>query len=73
MSDGQLAYIGPRGGKYLPFSFERTINMADIEISEEVFIVSKEIAEAYETEGQLGDGNRHRREDRVIRIVKEVV
>lgn len=47
--------------------------MADIEISEEVFIVSKEIAEGYETEGQLGDGNRHRREDRVIRIVKEVV
>jgi hypothetical protein len=48
VSNGQLAYVGKTaGGKYLPFSFERTINTADIEISEEMFIVSKETAEAY--------------------------
>ena len=32
VSNGQLAYVGKTaGGKYLPFSFERTINTADIE------------------------------------------
>ena len=47
VSNGQLAYVGKTaGGKYLPFNFERTIT-ADIEISEEMFIVSKETAEAY--------------------------
>jgi hypothetical protein len=57
VSNGQLAYVGKTaGGKYLPFSFERTINTADIEISEEVFIVSKETAEAYRKDSTRPEG-----------------
>src|ERR1022692_4226946 len=48
VANGQLAYVGKTaGGKYHPFNFERTINSADIEISEEMFIITKETAEAY--------------------------
>ena len=48
VSNGQLAYVGKTaGGKYHPFSFERTISTADVEISEEMFIITKETAEAY--------------------------
>jgi len=48
VSNGQLAYVGKTpGGKYHPFSFERTISTADVEISEEMFVITKEIAEAY--------------------------
>ena len=42
-SNGQLAYVGKTAsGKYHPFSFERTINTTDVEISEEMFIITKE-------------------------------
>ncbi len=48
VSNGQLAYVGKTaGGKYHPFNFERTISTADVEISEEMFIITKETAEAY--------------------------
>jgi hypothetical protein len=48
VSNGQLAYVGKTsGGKYHPFSFERTISTVDVEISEEMFIITKETAEAY--------------------------
>jgi hypothetical protein len=48
VSNGQLAYVGKApSGRYHPFSFERTINTADVEISEEMFIITKETAEAY--------------------------
>ena len=48
VSNGQLAYVGKTpGGKYHPFSFERTINTTDVEISDEMFIITKETAEAY--------------------------
>jgi len=38
------------GGKYHPFSFGRTISTGDVEISEEMFIITKETAEAYRNE-----------------------
>lgn len=48
VSNSQLAYVGKAAnGKYHPFYFERSVNAADIEISEEMFIITKEIAEAY--------------------------
>jgi hypothetical protein len=48
VSNGQLAYVGKAAsGKYHPFSFERTISAVDVEISEEMFIITKETAEAY--------------------------
>jgi hypothetical protein len=49
VSNGQLAYVGKTGsGKYHPFNFKRSITAFDIEISEEMFIITKENAEAYE-------------------------
>jgi hypothetical protein len=51
ISNGQLAYVGKTtGGKYYPFNFERTVGTADIEISEEMYIITKETAEAYRKE-----------------------
>jgi hypothetical protein len=48
VSNGQLAYVGKSAsGKYYPFSFERSISAADVEISEEIFIITKETADAY--------------------------
>lgn len=49
VSNGQLAYVGKTGsGKYHPFNFKRTITAFDVEISEEMYIITKENAEAYE-------------------------
>ena len=49
VTNGQLAYVGKTGsGKYHPFNFKRTITAFDVEISEEMFIITKENAEAYE-------------------------
>ena len=49
VSNGQLAYVGKTGsGRYHPFNFKRTITAFDVEISEEMFIITKESAEAYE-------------------------
>jgi hypothetical protein len=49
VSNGQLAYVGKTGGgKYHPFNFKRTITAFDVEISEEMYIITKESAEAYE-------------------------
>ena len=51
VSNGQLAYVGKTaGGKYHPFSFERTISTTDIEISEEMYIITKDTADAYRKE-----------------------
>jgi hypothetical protein len=51
VSNGQLAYIGKTAvGRYHPFNFERTIAASDVEISDEMFIITKEIAEAYRRE-----------------------
>jgi len=49
VSNGQLAYVGKTGsGKYHPFTFKRTITAFDVEISEEMYIITKESADAYE-------------------------
>jgi hypothetical protein len=49
VSNGQLAYVGKTGsGKYHPFNFKRTITAFDVEISEDMYIITKESAEAYE-------------------------
>lgn len=48
VANGQLAYVGKTpAGKYQPFNFERTLNAADIEISDEMFVITKETADAY--------------------------
>lgn len=58
VSNGQLAYVGKTAsGKYHPFSFERTISTADVEISEEMFIITKETAEAYRSDATRPTGS----------------
>jgi hypothetical protein len=57
VTNGQLADVGKTAaGKYHPFSFGRTINTADVEISEEMFIITKETAEAYRNEPAGSEG-----------------
>jgi hypothetical protein len=52
VANGQLAYVGKTGsGKYHPFNFKRTISALDVEISEDMYIITKESAEAFESAG----------------------
>jgi hypothetical protein len=47
-SNGLLAYVGKTGsGDYKPFVFNQALMTSDIEFSEEMFLVTKETAEAY--------------------------
>jgi hypothetical protein len=48
VKDGILAYVGKTGdAKYEPFQHQCTISSTDIEISDDVFIITQETAEAY--------------------------
>ncbi|MBV6627856.1 MAG: ATP-binding protein [Rivularia sp. (in: Bacteria)] len=48
VKDGTLAYVGKTGdAKYEPFQHQCTIISTDIEISDDVFIITQETAEAY--------------------------
>src|SRR6266404_5410227 len=48
VSNGLLAYIGKTGsGDYKPFVFNQALMTADIEFSEEMFLITRETAEAY--------------------------
>lgn len=48
VSNGQIAYVGKApNGKYLPFNFERPLSAFDVEISDEMFILAKQTADAY--------------------------
>jgi hypothetical protein len=44
---GQLAFVGKDGGEYEPFLYKSDLRAADVEISDDVFIIKKETAEAY--------------------------
>ncbi|MDQ3256371.1 MAG: ATP-binding protein, partial [Acidobacteriota bacterium] len=49
VSGGQLAYFSKTAsGDYEPFHYNKSISPNDVEISDDVFIISKEEAEAYE-------------------------
>ena len=47
MCEGILAYVGKASGDYDPLLFRRTVTLDDVELSEDVYIVTKETAEAY--------------------------
>jgi len=48
VSNGLLAYIGKSGsGDYKPFVFNQALMTGDIEFSDEMFLITKETAEAY--------------------------
>jgi hypothetical protein len=49
VADGLLAYVGKGlDGKYVPFMFERSLDPADVDISDEAFILTRETALAYQ-------------------------
>jgi hypothetical protein len=48
VESGQLAYVAKSPtGKYQVFNFERSVSAADIEISEDIYVITRETAEAY--------------------------
>ena len=48
---GLLAYVvKERSGKYAPFFFRQPLNEIDLEISDDVFLITKDAAEAYVTQ-----------------------
>jgi hypothetical protein len=48
VGNGLLAYVGKSGnGDYKPFAFNQAIMTSDIEFSDEMFLITKETAEAY--------------------------
>jgi hypothetical protein len=48
VSNGQIGYVGRLPGeRYRPFTFGVTLSAPDVEISDEMFIVTAETAEAY--------------------------
>lgn len=48
VANGLLAYVGKTGkGDYKPFCFNSVVMTGDIEFSEEMFLITKETAEAY--------------------------
>ena len=49
VKDGTLAYIGKSNNGYQPFYFQCDLSVRDVEISEDMFIITKETAEAYQT------------------------
>jgi hypothetical protein len=53
VSGGQIAYIGKTaGGEYEPFHYNKSISPNDVEISDDMFIITKETAENYERQRQ---------------------
>jgi hypothetical protein len=55
VSGGLLAYVGKLPGeRYRPFNFERTLSASDVEISDEMFIITSETAEAYRRQQAKG-------------------
>jgi len=50
VGNGLLAYVGKTvSGEYKPFCYNKALMTADVELSEDMFIITKEVAEAYLT------------------------
>jgi hypothetical protein len=48
VGNGLLAYVGKTAsGEYKPFYFNKALMTADVELSDDMFIITKEVAEAY--------------------------
>jgi len=49
VTNGELAYVGKSlDGKYIPFKFRESLFAGDIEVVEEMFLITKDTAENYE-------------------------
>ncbi len=50
VSGGIVAYVGKNeAGEYSPFTYERSLISSDVEISDDMFIITKQVAEAYKS------------------------
>jgi hypothetical protein len=47
VTNGQLAYVGKMGDRYHPFYFRQPLNTADVEITEAMYVLTPDTAEAY--------------------------
>jgi hypothetical protein len=48
VSRGELAYVGKTGsGAYKPFEYNKGLAVVEVEISDDIFIITKETADAY--------------------------
>ena len=47
VTNGMFAYVGKSGSDYEPFNYGKQISAGEVELSDDMFIVSKETAEAY--------------------------
>lgn len=48
VENGQLAYVGKKAdGSYFPFHWQASLGAQDIEISDEMYIIQQDVAEAY--------------------------
>jgi hypothetical protein len=57
VSNAQLGYVGRLPGeRYRPFNFERMLDASEVEISDEMFIVTAETAEAYRNQRAKSSG-----------------
>jgi hypothetical protein len=45
--NGQIAYVGKNGSTYTPFLFATEVRPADIEFSDEMYLITREAAEKY--------------------------
>src|SRR5437016_8226257 len=48
-TSGHLGYVGKSGRRYEPFNYAGDISASDIEISDDMFIISKETALKYKS------------------------
>lgn len=56
VENGMLGYIGKKAdGTYAPFHWNSSLPVQDVEISDDVFIIQREVAEAYKTAGPNRD------------------
>lgn len=72
VASGQIAYVAKAsGGKYHPFLIERTMDPMEVEISDEVFIITREAADAYrevqKRPEEVSPGSIHIPEDVTVR------
>jgi hypothetical protein len=48
VENGMIGYVGKKAdGTYAPFHFNATLSFQDVEISDDVFLIQRELAEAY--------------------------
>ena len=70
VENGTLAYIGKNSdGKYSPFVFKQSLPATDVELSDDMFVITAETAKAYIEQARLRKAD----EERPIDVIEVVV